>query len=86
MNQNTTSITIHNLDPIIYLALRERAQTTSVSLNRLIKSLLTQSLGLSKTKRIADFSAFSNQWSEEDLLEFQGSQAEFSRIDSVDWH
>ncbi len=85
MNQTMTSITIHNLDPVLMSTLREQAEQTSVSLNKLIKSLLTHSLGLSKNPKVADFSAFTNQWSLDDAREFQESQTEFSDINLADW-
>jgi len=85
MNQTSASITIHNLDPLLYSALREQAESASLSLNRFIKNLLTQSLGLTKQSKVADFSEFSHQWSQEDLEEFQASQTDFSTINPVDW-
>lgn len=85
MNQTSASITIHNLDPLLYSALREQAESDSLSLNRLIKNLLAQSLGLTKSGKVADFSEFSSRWSQDDLEEFQASQSDFSIINPVDW-
>ena len=85
MNHQLVSLTIHNLDPLLYSELKQKAETTNVSLNRLIKTLLTQALGLNKTAKIADFSAFSNQWKPEELESFQQTQTQFSTVDVKDW-
>lgn len=85
MNQALTSITIHNLDPIVYEKLKERASMSSISLNRLMKLLLAQSLGLEKSTKIADFSEFSQVWSESERAEFETSQRHFSSVDPEDW-
>lgn len=85
MNQCATSITIHNLDPVLYATLREKAEATNLSLNRLIKALLAQSLGLTKRQKVADFSQFLNQWSQEDYDEFIQSQTDFSTVNPADW-
>ena len=85
MNHNSHSLTIHNLDPLLYSQLKQKAEATNVSLNRLIKTLLTQTLGLNKTAKISDFSAFSNQWSQKELKDFQSTQTQFSTVDVRDW-
>ena len=85
MNHSSVSLTIHNLDPVLYGELKQKAETANVSLNRLIKTLLTQALGLNKTTKIADFSDFSNQWTQNELTEFQQTQTQFSTVDATDW-
>ncbi|HNQ16813.1 MAG TPA: hypothetical protein PKJ26_05045 [Candidatus Woesebacteria bacterium] len=85
MNHSSVSLTIHNLDPVLYRVLKQKADTTDVSLNRLIKTLLTQSLGLNKTTKVSDFSEFSKQWTREELKQFQQTQAQFSTVDATDW-
>lgn len=85
MNHSSVSLTIHNLDPLLYGVLKQKAEATNVSLNRLIKTLLTQSLGLNKTAKVADFSDFSNQWTQNELTEFQQTQTQFSTVDANDW-
>lgn len=85
MNHSSVSLTIHNLDPVLYSVLKQKAEATNVSLNRLIKTLLTQSLGLNKTKKVADLSAFINQWDQDELKQFQQTQTDFSTVDATDW-
>lgn len=85
MNHSSPSITIHNLDPMLYGKLKQRAEDTQSSLNKLIKSLLMQSLGMTKSAKVADFSAFSGRWNAGDLSEFEKTQASFSTVDLSDW-
>lgn len=85
MNQKSTSLTLHNLDFALYAALREHAAASNLSLNRLAKALLAKSLGLSQSKKVADFSQFSNLWSREDLSKFASTQTDFSSVNSLDW-
>lgn len=53
------------------------------NIHDLIKSSLTQSPGLNKTKKVSDFSAFTNQWTQDELKEFQQTQSEFSTVDAT---
>ncbi|MCA9372884.1 hypothetical protein KC921_02185 [Candidatus Woesebacteria bacterium] len=85
MNHASHSLTIHKIDPVLYSELKQQAETADMSLNRLIKTLLKQALGLNKTAKISNFSAFSNQWSQEELEDFQQTQVQFSTVDATDW-
>lgn len=79
------SITIHGLDEVLDGLLREKAERDGTSLNKIIKSLLRQSLGVSKQQKKFDFSEFSGIWTQEQFEEFERSTRNFEKIDSRDW-
>jgi hypothetical protein len=82
-----TSITIHGLaDPIDSL-IREKARQEGISLNKAIKQLLAESLGVSqdiKTDR-HDFEDLCGIWSPEDFEDFARTTRDFSVTDPNDW-
>lgn len=79
------SITIHNLDDQLDKLLREKAEQEETSLNKVIKNLLHESLGISKQQQKHDFSEFCGVWSKEEFEEFEDSTKDFEKIDSQDW-
>jgi hypothetical protein len=82
-----TSITIHNLEEPLSGLIREKARRQGVSLNKVIKQLLAESLGLSQKNNSPenDFTDFSGVWSPDDLEEFLGNTEALSHIDPRDW-
>jgi hypothetical protein len=82
-----TSITIHGLEDPIDSLIREKARQQGVSLNKTIKQLLAESLGISPDtgKHQHDFADLSGIWSPEDLEEFTHNAQEFSTTDPTDW-
>ena len=76
------SITIHGLDDTIDRLLQEKADQDGTSLNKIIKGLLRQSLGVSKQQKKFDFSEFSGIWTQEEFEEFERSVKDSERIDS----
>ena len=72
------SITIHKIDDETEKRLTELAAKEGVSLNRLIKSVLRESLGIEGKSRNneSDFAEFCGIWSEEDFKEFKQNTAQ----------
>jgi plasmid stability protein len=79
------SITIHNLDIELYKSLKQKADAHELSLNKLIKRILTSSLGLNSKSQKADFSEFANSWSDLEFQEFAQSQSDFTKIKDDEW-
>ena len=82
------SISIHGLDDRISKKIDEKAKREGLSLNRTIKNLLEDALGLKsqKTKdHRDDFIEFLGVWSEEEAKAFEESIRDFERIDPEDW-
>lgn len=82
------SITIHNLDEPLNALLREKARQQGTSLNKTIKSLLEDSLGIAPGKRPAhrdDFLDLCGIWSPDEVAQFEKTQGDFATIDPEDW-
>ncbi|MCH7928257.1 MAG: ribbon-helix-helix protein, CopG family [Candidatus Dadabacteria bacterium] len=81
------SITIHKIDDETEKRLAELAAKEGVSLNRLIKRILRESLGIEKKSRNnkSDFSEFCGIWSQEDYEEFKHKTASLEEISEEDW-
>jgi len=81
------SITIHKIDDETEKRLTELAAKEGVSLNRLIKSVLRESLGIEGKSRNneSDFAEFCGIWSEEDFEEFKQKTAPLEEINEQDW-
>lgn len=79
------SITIHDLDDTLDRLLQEKADQNGTSLNKIIKGLLRQSLGVSKQQKKNDFSEFSGIWTQEEYEKFEHSVKDFEKIDRQDW-
>lgn len=82
------SITIHGLDDRLSEEIERKAKQDGLSLNKTIKRLLEEALGLSlkrKTDRSSEFAEFLGVWSDEDLTQFEESIRDFETIDSKDW-
>lgn len=82
-----TSITIHGLEDPLDSLIRERARQQGLSLNKAIKQLLAESLGVSQDgqKNRNDFEDLCGTWSQEDLVEFARNTHGFSIVDPKDW-
>jgi plasmid stability protein len=81
------SITIHKIDDETEKRLTELAAKEGVSLNRLIKRVLRESLGVEKksVNNKSDFAEFCGIWSEEDFEEFKQKAAPLEEINEQDW-
>ena len=79
------SITLHNIDPTLYNNIKKIAQNNDTSLNKTIKKLLKDSLGLTLKTKYADFSYFSGKWNQTDQKEFAKTQKMFQTRNKSDW-
>lgn len=80
------SITLHNLDNQTVAVIEKMAQEQGKSLNKTIKQILHQALGISESGSKEDeFAEFIGSWSEEDVRDFNRSTSEFGKITPLDW-
>ena len=82
------SITIHGLDHQLDKLIRKRAKKHGISLNKTMKNLLEESLGIKKLPdydHSEDFMDLFGTWSEEDKKKFDESISELEKIDEKDW-
>jgi hypothetical protein len=83
------SITIHNMNDLMAEKIRLRAAEEGQSINKTIKQLLTDALGIQDTD--SDFSSrsgysrFCGLWSEKEAREFNTATADFETIDENEW-
>ncbi|KAF0187844.1 MAG: hypothetical protein FD168_2289 [Desulfobulbaceae bacterium] len=82
-----TSITIHGLEDPLDSLIREKARQQGLSLNKTIKQLLAESLGVStdNTKQQRNFDDLCGIWSPADSEEFIRNTRELSITDPKDW-
>ncbi|MBN1999598.1 hypothetical protein JW935_18735 [candidate division KSB1 bacterium] len=83
------SITIHNLDDRASEKLSEVAKAQGLSLNKTIKKILYESLGLKvgeNKDHSEDFSEFFGNWSKEEGKIFEAAIQDFEKIDREDWN
>ena len=82
------SITIHDLGEELDRHIREKARQDQTSLNKTIKNLLAQSLGLTKDEtqmRRKEFLDLHGVWTESDQTEFEDAVSDFETIHEEDW-
>jgi len=82
------SITIHGLDGPLDELIRQKATDQGMSLNRTIKKLLEQSLGIrpkNENDHKKDFLDLFGVWTETDASEFTKALEDFDKINSEDW-
>ena len=82
------SITIHGLEDPLDSIIRQRAKRNKTSLNKTIKQLLAEALGLKpemNENHREDFLDLFGVWSKNDLLEFTKNTKDFAEIDPADW-
>lgn len=80
------SITLHGLDTESYTLIRQKADKQGKSLNKTIKGMLRNSLGLSaqETKK-ADFSDLCGVWKKNDLKAFEKATQDLKKIEYDIW-
>ena len=82
------SITIHGMDQQMTQLINCKAKANGMSLNKTIKALLEESLGI-KPKQLrrheSDFEGLCGVWSENDLAEFDEATGDMRRVDMGDW-
>ena len=82
------SITIHGIDDPLAELLKSKAQTEGLSINKTVKKLLEESLGVTpRAKDInrGDFEEFCGIWSDSDLAEFDENTKDLNKVDHEDW-
>lgn len=80
------SITVHNIDEVLYRRLAEVAADQNLSLNTTIKSTLSDALGVNNKKQRRDLSwLFAKKWTVEDSKSFEEAVADSEKIDAEDW-
>ena len=81
-----SSITIHDIDPVLDLRLSSVAKERGKSKNLLVKDLLASALGLPVQGRYADdYCEFCGLWAQEEADEFESSVADNAVVDPTDW-
>lgn len=82
------SITIHGLEDPLDTLIREKAKSQGLSLNKTIKKLLAESLGVSPKSvkdRKSDFLDLFGKWSQKEARQFSTQIADLEKIDPEDW-
>lgn len=82
------SITIHNLDEQTSELIKEKADSLGLSLNKTIKLLLKNALGLKphdKDVKKKEFLDLFGIWDEDDKKAFNTNTADLNKIDKSDW-
>jgi len=82
------SITIHNLDDSLETLIAQKAREKGLSLNKTVKLLLGQALGIQPGdhgNRRADFAEFSGLWSKTDQKQFEKKTEALRQVDAQDW-
>jgi len=81
------SITIHNIEPELASRIEKKSHEKGTSLNKTIKTLLLEALGLSAKSRLIgdEFSDLSGVWSKKEADKFMAGVAGFGKVDKEDW-
>ena len=82
------SITIHGVDEQLAARLKRVAAEEGTSMNRTVKRLLQEALGLKPRPpghNRDQFEAFLGVWSQSEVEEFGQAVADFESIDEDDW-
>lgn len=81
------SITVHNIDEYTAKLIQQKASQSGLSLNKTIKALLHQALGVEKgtVDNQKSFQEFFGIWSEDDGFEFHSNTEDTRAIDKSDW-
>ena len=82
------SITIHGIDDPLAKLIKSKAQSEGLSINKTVKKLLEESLGVKpRNKGInrSDFEEFFGIWSELERIEFEDRTDELRNVNYEDW-
>ena len=81
------SITIHGLEDDLDEKIRNKAGQEGLSLNKTIKLLVREALGVSERPpdHRQDFQDLFATWSRADLEAFDRATEDFGRVDTEDW-
>jgi hypothetical protein len=82
------SITIHGIDDPLAKLIKSKAQSEGLSINKTVKKLLEESLGVkpcNKGINRSDFEEFFGIWSESERIEFEDRTDELRNVNYEDW-
>jgi len=81
------SITIHGIDKETENLINERAKSAGISVNRAVKDLLAEALGLGKDRRDHrdEFLDLFGVWTEDDEQEFLRAVKDQETVEPGDW-
>jgi len=82
------SITIHKIDAPLYGIIKSKALSEGMSINKTVKKILEESLGVRPKPKGAfrnDFKEFCGIWSGIELAEFDERTRDLQKIDPEDW-
>ena len=82
------SITIHGLEDPLDARIREKASQQGLSLNKTIKKLLNESLGLEPSQPRdyrETFAELCGVWTRKEAADFNRSTEDFAVVDPEDW-
>jgi len=82
------SVTIHGIDDPLAKLIKSKAQSEGLSINKTVKKLLEESLGVKpRNKGInrSDFEEFFGIWSESERIEFEDRTDELRNVNYEDW-
>ena len=82
------SITIHGIEDPLAELIKSRARSEGLSINKTVKKLLEESLGVKPRKKgtnRSDFEEFCGIWSETELSEFEEKTKDLRNINHEDW-
>lgn len=82
------SITIHGVDDPLAKLIKSKARSEGLSINKTVKKLLEEALGvkpLSRGKFRSDFEEFCGMWTESDLKEFEEKTKDLRIVHDEDW-
>ncbi|MDA3940507.1 MAG: hypothetical protein PF693_14555 [Spirochaetia bacterium] len=82
------SITVHGIDEITSRQLQIVAEKLGLSLNKTIKKIIQEALGIKPAEissRRSDFEEFCGIWDADDLQKFYESVKPLRQVNSEDW-
>ncbi|OGJ86977.1 MAG: hypothetical protein A2268_07135 [Candidatus Raymondbacteria bacterium RifOxyA12_full_50_37] len=82
------AITLHDIDREMANLIVQKSHDQGLSLNKTIKKLLEQALGIRPAERgihRKDFAEFAGAWSKDDFDHFMGTMKACRRMDKEDW-
>jgi hypothetical protein len=82
------SITIHGVDDPLVELIKSRAREEGLSINKTVKKLLEESLGVrpaNSDKNRNNFEEFCGIWSDSELDEFDAKTKDLREINPEDW-
>jgi hypothetical protein len=83
-----SSITIHKMDEHLARELRRKAKSEKISVNAMVKQLLSEALGIKVSPEPShknDFASFAGIWSEKDVKEFEVNTADMNSVNPEEW-